>query len=418
VELALLPHRLLAAASLPVVSYAIPALIAVGLARHVRRPSRCPLTRPLRSLFTPSLLDKLTRIQPTSGGFLEAPPLTGFVTMCLAAVGRGDHPVARRGRAFLRRSASAEATWPIDMDLAHWLTSQAASALARADLLDDTARAALRRCILAGQFRKPHPATQSPPGGWGWTDRSGALPDTDDTAAAMLALRALHPSAGAAEVLRSARLGCEWLLRVQNADGGFPTFCPGWGRLDFDASCCDLTAHAIAALAAWSALLPARAKRACQRGLRFLVRTQRSDGSLLALWFGRADTPDQHNPVFGTARVLQHLRDASVSLRLDGARALCARAEAYLISVQHDDGSWGASAGTSPSIEETAAATAALAGQPAADRGAAWLVQRTAGGTIFPAEVIGLYFARLWYAETLYPVIFTLDALARVQRNR
>jgi squalene-hopene/tetraprenyl-beta-curcumene cyclase len=47
-ELAALPHQYYALLRLPVVSYALPALIAIGLARHVHRPSRNPLARALR----------------------------------------------------------------------------------------------------------------------------------------------------------------------------------------------------------------------------------------------------------------------------------------------------------------------------------------------------------------------------------
>ncbi|MEZ6048428.1 MAG: hypothetical protein R3C11_23220 [Planctomycetaceae bacterium] len=39
-----------------------------------------------------------------------------------------------------------------------------------------------------------------------------------------------------------------WLLDLQNRDGGWPTFCRGWGALPFDRSAPDLTAHALRAL--------------------------------------------------------------------------------------------------------------------------------------------------------------------------
>ena len=71
-------------------------------------------------------------------------------------------------------------------------------------------------------------------------------------------------------------------------------------------------------------------------------------------------------------------------------------------------------------IEETGLAVAALchpaAGrleQAAARRGLAWLADRTEGGMATPAAPIGLYFARLWYAERLYPLIFSQLAFAR-----
>ena len=46
-ELAALPFRFFQTIRLPVVSYALPALIAIGLVRHAQRPSWNPLTRPL-----------------------------------------------------------------------------------------------------------------------------------------------------------------------------------------------------------------------------------------------------------------------------------------------------------------------------------------------------------------------------------
>jgi squalene-hopene/tetraprenyl-beta-curcumene cyclase len=45
-----------------------------------------------------------------------------------------------------------------------------------------------------------------------------------------------------------------------------------------------------------------------------------------------------------------------------------------------------------------------------------WLLQKTRGGAFFPPAPIGFYFAKLWYYEKLYPVIFTLAALGRSAR--
>jgi squalene-hopene/tetraprenyl-beta-curcumene cyclase len=49
-------------------------------------------------------------------------------------------------------------------------------------------------------------------------------------------------------------------------------------------------------------------------------------------------------------------------------------------------------------------------------RGAAWLVDATARGTRTPVSAIGFYFAKLWYHERLYPLIFTTAALGRAQQ--
>jgi squalene-hopene/tetraprenyl-beta-curcumene cyclase len=49
-------------------------------------------------------------------------------------------------------------------------------------------------------------------------------------------------------------------------------------------------------------------------------------------------------------------------------------------------------------------------------RGAAWIVERTEEGRTTPAAPIGLYFARLWYSEALYPLIFTVAAIQAAER--
>ena len=46
----------------------------------------------------------------------------------------------------------------------------------------------LRDWLLRQQGKERHPYTGAEPGGWGWTDLPGSVPDADDTAGAMLAL--------------------------------------------------------------------------------------------------------------------------------------------------------------------------------------------------------------------------------------
>jgi squalene-hopene/tetraprenyl-beta-curcumene cyclase len=78
------------------------------------------------------------------------------------------------------------------------------------------------------------------------------------------------------------------------------------------------------------------------------------------------------------------------------------------------------------SIEETALAIGALAavgGQDAATqaaiaRGCEWLRPATLDGERFPAAPIGFYFARLWYSELLYPLLFTVSGLAGVSSGQ
>ncbi|MCY2926478.1 MAG: squalene--hopene cyclase, partial [Planctomycetota bacterium] len=421
-ELAALPRGLFPRIGLPVVSYALPALIAVGQARFAAAPPANPCARALRRLARGRTLKVLEQIQPTSGGFLEAVPLTSFVMMCLVAAGQGKHPAVARGVEFLNRLARPDGSWPIDADLATWCTTLSVGALGGA--LDAPSRAAIREWLLAQQYRRVHPYTGAAAGGWAWTDLPGGVPDADDTAGAILALRTLGDVDD--RVRGAAFAGLQWLMDLQNRDGGWPTFCRGWGKLPFDRSCCDLTAHALRVIAAWQRELPPpvqkAARRTLTRGLEFLRRTQAADGSWRPLWFGNEREEKHENPVYGTSRVVLAMGELGKEGEED-AKPQAARGVEYLLKVQNADGGFGGGLGTESSIEETALALEALAVargfadtdrlDGACARATRWLIDRTDGGRTFPATPIGLYFARLWYYEDLYPVIFTVAALGR-----
>ena len=107
-ELAAAPHQLFASLRLPVVSYALPALIAIGQVRHQMRPTRNPATWLARTATRRRTLATLRAIQPTTGGFLEATPLTSFVVMSLAALDRSAGATRRSGCG--RRSSAATPT--------------------------------------------------------------------------------------------------------------------------------------------------------------------------------------------------------------------------------------------------------------------------------------------------------------------
>jgi len=208
--------------------------------------------------------------------------------------------------------------------------------------------------------------------------------------------------------------GIRWLRRLQNADGGWPTFCRGWGRLPFDRSSPDLTAHALQALRTAGG---AADDSAFRRGLRYLQNAQRENGSWVPLWFGSQHAQGKENPVLGTALVLQALRELNVLH--DQAES----AAKFLIAAQNGDGGWGGGEGVASSVEETARATGALASctcgaeaRLAAERGAAYLVGRIEDGSWAAPSPIGLYFASLWYSERLYPIIWTVEALGRAAR--
>jgi squalene-hopene/tetraprenyl-beta-curcumene cyclase len=411
-ELACLPRASFRLLNLEVVSYALPALIAIGQLRHHAAPSRNPFLRALRAATVAPTLRRLQAIQPESGGFLEAVPLTSFVVMSLAGAGRSEHPAARRGLEFLSHSLRADGSWPIDTNLSHWLTSLAVAALTAGGKPFEPDAARTRRWILDCQHRRGHLYTGAAPGGWAWTDLSGGVPDADDTSAALLALS--HLGGDATDAPRS---GVEWLLGLQNRDGGWPTFCRGWGRLPFDRSAPDLTAHALRAISAWRGVSSeAKEQRALRRGVEYLRRAQRADGAWVPLWFGNQQAPRDENPVYGTARVLAAWRDLGLGTCVEAQRGM-----ARILRAQNPDGGWGGDENVPSSIEETSLALEALAEAPrsesarsARDRGCAWLLARIREGGLDKPAPIGLYFAKLWYAERVYPALWAVSALGRI----
>ena len=191
-ELAALPHRWLSRVGLSVVSYALPALIAIGQVRHAHRPTRRPVARLFRSLTRETTRSLLQRIQPSSGGFLEATPLTSFVVMSLISMGLSEHPVIESGLTFLLKSVRTDGSWPIDTNLATWCTTLSVCALESANgelrHLSDTDAGRIRDWLLGQQYQVEHPYTRTAPGGWAWTDSPGGVPDADDTPGALIAL--------------------------------------------------------------------------------------------------------------------------------------------------------------------------------------------------------------------------------------
>ncbi|MDR2389626.1 MAG: squalene--hopene cyclase [Tannerellaceae bacterium] len=405
-ELAILPQRFFRFLQLPVVSYAIPALIAVGILRHRKGKKGIGFT--IRESFVTPSLKVLETLQPSGGGFLEAAPLTAFVTICMSSAGYNQHSVTQRAIGFLTDNVRPNGSWPIDTDLACWVTALSIKALGE-DVPD---REFLLQTVKNQAFRYRHPFTGAKEGGWGWSDLPGAVPDADDTAGNLIALHILQRGVYCPE----AEKGVRWLLDLQNKDGGIPTFCKGWGRLPFDSSSPDLSAHALAAFERWYEVLPERLQRKCRKSIRRILRwmqkTQASDGSWTPLWFGDQDTPNEHAPVYGTAVAVEYLNLSTLS----PARELAAKGAAYLVSVQNEDGGWGGAKGYPSKVTLTARALSALAHSPDKDRetlarGVDYLYRRFKEGTLGAPEPIGLYFARLWYSEELYNPAFALHAL-------
>ncbi|WP_145200667.1 prenyltransferase/squalene oxidase repeat-containing protein [Thalassoglobus polymorphus] len=415
-ELACLPHQFYATIRLPVVSYALPALIAIGQVRHHFRKPWNPLHSWLRNFSIPQSLRILKRTQPTTGGYLEAAPLTSFVTMSLAAKGLSTHPVVEDGVRFLKDSVLEDGSWPIDTNLATWVTTLSVNALG--EELPEENREKILQWLLEQQYKEVHPFTQAAPGGWAWTNLSGGVPDADDTPGAMLAVLALSKEEASPEIQSALQNAARWLLDLQNRDGGWPTFCRGWGALPFDRSSADITAHCIRALERVKTLTPftSEIESGIRAGFRFLDKQQRADGSWLPLWFGNQHAPEDINPVYGSAKVIAAYRDTGRIEALqaqDGLR--------WLREAQNEDGGWGGVQGAPSSVEETSLAVEALLSSDVATtevaRGVGWLIDRVESKTIDETTPIGFYFAKLWYFERLYPIIFSASALRKAKET-
>ena len=263
------------------------------------------------------------------------------------------------------------------------------------------------------------------PGGWAFEFRNDFYPDVDDTAFVLMALQRVK-YADAKRMEGAVRRGIQWLLSMQNRDGG-------WGAFDrdndhkflcnipfadhnamIDPSTADVTARVVECLGrfGWPTDHPA-----IQRAVKFLLKDQSSDGS----WFGRWGV----NYIYGTSGVLRALETVSLT-----AREYCQRAVVWLRTVQKADGSFGESLASyeTPSTKGQGPSTASqtawgliglLAGTDASDpaigKAVSYLVhkQREDGSWSEP-DFTGTGFPGVFYLKYhLYRNSFPVYALAR-----
>jgi squalene-hopene/tetraprenyl-beta-curcumene cyclase len=267
------------------------------------------------------------------------------------------------------------------------------------------------------------------PGGWVFEFRNDFYPDVDDTAFVLMALqRVKFPDPKRMEA--AIRRGIQWLLSMQNRDGGWAAFDRDNNKsflnhIPFadhnamlDPSTADVTARVLECLGrfGWTANHPA-----IKRALEFLLKDQCEDGS----WFGRWGV----NYVYGTSGVLRSLETVSLT-----AKEYCQRAVNWLRSVQKSDGSFGESLRsyhepqTKGQGNSTASQTAwgligLLAGaettDPAIQNAVSYLVdQQNADGSWSEDEFTGTGFPCVFYLKYhLYRNSFPLYALARFRNQ-
>jgi squalene-hopene/tetraprenyl-beta-curcumene cyclase len=319
------------------------------------------------------------------------------------------------------------------------------------------------RCLewlLACQHTEVDSTRGNRPGGWGRSDSPGALPNAIDTASTLSALfRWRHRFAAlqSERIDRAAALGLGWLVDLQNADGGWPTFSRARNATPFGESGTDVTALVLRALASWRKQWQTVADNdrgyrqlpdetgidsVVERGWRYLESQQHEDGHFVPLWFGNEHHPRTENPVVGTALVLNSCSD---QMRLE--RDMAQRAARWLVTAQHANGGWGPPRAPLDysgaykdgfrawrandalakfcSVEETALAISALlplveSSQSicrAVANGLAWLASSVEQDAHRHGAVIGFYFNRLWYHERLLPLVLAEGALSQAVRR-
>jgi len=296
----------------------------------------------------------------------------------------------------------------------------------------------------------------APPAGWFFEYHNEFYPDVDDTAMVLIALAELVGEGSGFGVQGSGSVGnalCgvpapatsarrrgligaatrarQWLLAMQNRDGG-------WGAFDkdndaeflcrvpfadhnamIDPSTPDLTGRTIEALMLWGAK---RTDAAIERAVAYLRRTQDRDGS----WFGRWGV----NFIYGTWQALVGLSAAGVPTDDPAVK----RGANWLLTHQHACGGWGESADSyeEPALRGRGSVTASqtawallglmaggLTDHRAVQRGIYYLLdtQREDGGWD-ELEYTGTGFPRVFYLRYhYYPIYFPLLALAEYQRR-
>ena len=322
--------------------------------------------------------------------------------------------------------------------------------------------------LLAAEIRTPGDAglrdPKLDPGGWCFEYRNRFYPDTDDTCMVLMALarclpagsgtdwtadfslgdddrtvlagrdvdprQALADVAAAAPLTDAIRRGVNWLVGMQNRDGGWGAFDRDndrelYCRVPFadhnamiDPSTADLTARM---LELFGLLGVPRDRPFMQRAERFLDDAQEPDGS----WYGRWGV----NHLYGTWQALLGL--SAIGVRREDARVR--RAVRWLKGVQQPGGGFGESPATydrpetkgtgAPTASQTAWALMGLvaagdARTPPARRAAAWLRDtQTADGTWNELQFTGTGFPSVFYLRYhLYPHYFPLMALSRYER--
>lgn len=195
-----------------------------------------------------------------------------------------------------------------------------------------------RQHDVTGDWKLRNPRADA--GGWGFSDINTLTPDVDDTTAALRALTKLAKSD--VRVHKAWLTGLNWLMSMQNSDGGWSAFerntdkriltnlaVDGAKATLTDPSSADLTGRTLEFLGNYAGYTVKH--RAVQQAVDWLLRHQEANGS----WYGRWGVCF----IYGTWAALTGL----LAVGVDAGHPSIRRAVSWLSDVQNDDGGWGES---------------------------------------------------------------------------
>ncbi|TCL57630.1 squalene/oxidosqualene cyclase-like protein [Kineothrix alysoides] len=222
--------------------------------------------------------------------------------------------------------------------LSVWDTSFAISALSKSNI-DSSADSLLKAAtwIVNAQTQGGgYNWSNAPSGGWSYNEYNILYPDNDDTALAINALNDLRFTSYSAEFRKrmAVEKGKEWLLYMQNDDGGWGTFERFDGDKDFkdptesteDPSVADITGHVLTALSSCGYTVDDPVIQKC---LDYIKKDQNDQGA----WYGRWGLCY----LYGTSCILQGLADIGYDMNDE----FIVKAVDWLLAQQNDDGGWG-----------------------------------------------------------------------------
>jgi squalene-hopene/tetraprenyl-beta-curcumene cyclase len=325
--------------------------------------------------------------QGANGGWEQQALLT---LVALLGLGREFPESFERGLRFLESVSRPDGSIPFIDNLRFWVTALSGLALSEAGGAPPAVLHGL------GDYLTAH---QAQAGGWSFTENV-LQNDTDTTAQCLSLLQQLRQPRYEDALTR----GHHYLLELQRPDGGYPTYVSA-GDSEVTMTACILQAQGRRLGGAPHLSQP------LQRGLRYLVDSQRPDGTFERSW-SLCET-------YSLFRVLWALEDCQplvTSRQRETLQDGCLR---YLLAHQNEDGSWGQTREEPGDVLSTAYAVSALSLLGHRER-----LPRALGYLLSQQSPDGALLSRpdqsgprpLVYDEPLLGTLFSVIAFAQARR--